>query len=88
MNLHKAELETLLQSPELTEGEKNLLRWQYRLHGEGSFQEGLWKVIARADSTNIGKLARAFPEELTAYVHFAHTGEFKRKCYRILGREG
>ena len=52
----------------VTEGERSLHRWQYRLAGD--FERHLWSTIAAADSTNLRALARAFPEHVCAYVAY------------------
>lgn len=53
----------------LNEGERQLVKWQYRLQGD--FYDALWSAISRADSGNLARLALAFPSDVEAYRRFS-----------------
>lgn len=57
---HKA-----IGSGELSTTEEIILRWQWGLYGD--FFSSLMETIAHADESNLERLARAFPDEVTAY---------------------
>ena len=52
----------------LTEGEKFIVKWQFRMLGH--FNTALIDTIARADIINRAKLAQGFPEEVQAYINY------------------
>lgn len=54
----------------LNEGEQSLYRWQY--HITGDFEAALWDAIRQADSSNLGRLRKAFPEHVQAYQNYSH----------------
>ena len=76
-------IQKLLNSELLNEGEKQLVRWQYNL-GMGSFSTHLWQAIAAADEDNLRKLWIAFPEEVMAYKQFTQTPLMTRKLEAIV----
>jgi hypothetical protein len=53
----------------LTDGERELVHWQYNL--QGSFMSALFAAIAHADTGNRIRLWKGFPEYVEAYVQFA-----------------
>ena len=53
----------------LTEGERFIVEWQYRL--SGSFRRTLAEAISRADISNLAKLEQGFPDEVRAYRKFS-----------------
>lgn len=54
----------------LTPGEVELVKWQFRLHGD--FKKALWEAIARADINNLMALGMGFPDEVAAFNRFAN----------------
>ena len=58
----------------LTDGEVELVKWQYRLHG--GFNTTLWSAIAQADEGNLARLRRGFPDEVNAYLRFSREGGY------------
>lgn len=62
--------ETQIKGTKLMDaGEQHLCEWQFG--GGGSFFFKLFEAISVADGSNQARLARAFPEEVTAYRKFA-----------------
>ena len=59
----------ILASDEWTEGEKSVVKWQYRLHGD--FKTALWTAIIRADESNLRCLGKGFPDEVAGYMAWA-----------------
>lgn len=56
----------LLRSNKFTDGEKQLIEWQFRICGD--FYKALWQAIGRADESNLMKLGMGFPAEVKAYL--------------------
>lgn len=54
----------------VTEAEKDLYYWVYEQLG--SFSTYLFKAIANADSSNLFKLSKGFPEEVQVYKRYAN----------------
>lgn len=69
--LHEAanELTVDLAAP-LTDIEKAVVMWQYKRHG--GFFTALWDAIVKADSGNLVRLYRAFPEHVLGYAAYGH----------------
>lgn len=61
-----------LNTSKLTIGEVELIQVQYD-GSIGSFKRSLWKAIMGADSNNLDRLAKAYPEQISAYRRY--TGE-------------
>lgn len=65
-------LAELLDSQDLTEPEKHVIRWQFgRL---GDFQGSLMHTIARADDENMRRLACSFPLQVSAFAAWTKGG--------------
>jgi hypothetical protein len=56
---------TILLSPDWTEAEKGVVKWQFRLLG--GFKTALWDTITKADDDNLESLRRGFPTEVEGY---------------------
>jgi len=56
----------------ITDGERDLIYWQYQKLG--GFKTALWSAIEKADNQNMDLLAKGFPEQVEAYRRF--TGEW------------
>lgn len=70
------------KKPPITEGERSLHRWQYKLCG--GFERSLWDAILAADSTNLAAIEKGFPEHIAAYRAYANqTGYWDALCKRI-----
>jgi hypothetical protein len=55
---------------EVTEAEKDLYYW---VHDQlGSFSTHLFKAIASADTSNLNKLSKGFPDEVQVYKRYAN----------------
>lgn len=54
----------------ITEGERSLYRWQYKI--TGGFEKSLWSAILAADSTNLAAIEKGFPEHVAAYHRFGY----------------
>jgi hypothetical protein len=76
-------LNRVLQSTELTNGEKLLLKWQFRLN-EGSFDYLLMTAISHADERNSIRLERGFPQEVAAMRRW-HQGTLAEDFNRLAG---
>lgn len=57
----------------LTEGERFIFNWQYRLEDENSFKGLLAKLLSKADSNNLRKISQGFPDEANAMYNFHNT---------------
>lgn len=55
-----------LGSPDWTEAEKWVIKWQFRLLGD--FRTALAKAITLADENNLNRLALGFPTEVTGFT--------------------
>lgn len=53
----------------LTKGERWVIEWQYRMHGD--FNTALSQAIMMADRRNLAKLAQGFPDEVSAFRHYS-----------------
>ena len=53
-------------SPDWTEGEKFIIKWQFGILGD--FKTALIEACCRADEDNLERLHRGFPEEVEAYL--------------------
>lgn len=67
----------------LTAGEFELVKWQYRLHGD--FKTALWKTITLADESNLALLKKAFPIEVEEYVKFTRVSGYWSEVQRKAG---
>lgn len=56
----------MLASPDWTEGEKWVVRWQWRLLGD--FQQALSEAIKRADDGNLDRLRLGFPDQVAGFL--------------------
>lgn len=56
----------ILRSPDWTEAEKLVVRWQFGLLGD--FRQALMVAIARADDINLAKLSEGFETEVTGFL--------------------
>ena len=54
---------------ELTIGERFIIEWQYRMAGD--FMTALANAIMLADTKNILRLYKAFPDEVEAYINYS-----------------
>jgi len=61
-----------MKSKQLTKGEMFIWEWQYRTHGH--FHTYLAKALSIADTGNLKRLKKAFPDETQAMINF-HTKE-------------
>ena len=66
MSLPKEQVKNILDSSELTNAEKEIVRWQFEL--QGSFNHRLFETIASADTLNKAALALAYPEYVEAMI--------------------
>ena len=57
-----------VEFPGITQGEAHL--WEWRHESGGSFMRTIFRAIGRADPENRAKLAKAFPEEVEAFMKF------------------
>ena len=60
----RARLAAALSSNDWTDGEKTILRWQYR--DLGGFWTAFMEAAMRADDANLEHLSRAFPSAIEA----------------------
>ena len=67
----------------LNEGERELVRWQYRIQGD--FHAALFAAIAHADTGNRILLWRGFPEYVEAFVAFAERPGYWKDVQRRAG---
>ena len=58
----------MFEHPDLTEGERYILKWQYKQLG--SFYTSLIECMTHADHQNLGKLALAFPSIVEAFKRY------------------
>jgi hypothetical protein len=68
-----ATIQRFLDSPDWTEGEKAVIRWQFGcIPGmQGDFEAALWNCIKLADEENLLRLARGFPMELHGFIEWS-----------------
>ena len=68
--------------PIVTDGERSLWRWQYKV--TGGFERSLWDAIITADSTNLAAIEKGFPEHVAAYRSYANeAGYWYDLCKRV-----
>lgn len=72
VNTTHEDVARFLQRGDFTAGEKSLVEWQFRLHGD--FWSALWLAISKADALNQARLAAGFPGEVEAYREWAYGG--------------
>jgi hypothetical protein len=60
----RARVSAALDSDDWTEGEKKILRWQFRLLG--GYWTAFFEAAIRADDGNLDALARAYPGVISA----------------------
>ena len=65
-----------LDSDDWTEGEKFVLKWQWRQNG--SFYTSLIETMCRADDENLGRLAMGFPSLALAIADWK-TGDLAKR---------
>ena len=70
------QINAVLDSPDWTEGEKWVVKWQFGLLGH--FARILAEAISRADMDNLSRLALGFPNEVAGYWAWAHGDLGKR----------
>lgn len=80
--LNQEQVAFLRGHPEINAGERRLIEWQFRCASD--FYGRLMAAISYADSGNLDRLAKGFPEEVQAYRDFAMTGDLGRKVERLL----
>ena len=59
---------TLLKGESLSLGERHLFDWYYKV--AGGFFGSLFDLMSHADSENLQKLSKAFPEEVEAFMNY------------------
>lgn len=59
-------LQAMLQSDNWSKAEKCAVKWQYDFYG--GFFKSLFECIARADSDNLARLAKGFPDEVQGFL--------------------
>ena len=69
----REQIRAVLCSPEFTDGEKYVVRMQYR-HAipAGNFEEKLWDLMCAADEDNLTLLGKAFPAEVHAMLSWRY----------------
>lgn len=72
--MSKNRIEELKQGAELDQGEIDLYFWQYKKLGR--FKEHLFKTISKADTVNLNKLKKGFPEQVDAYRNYSNTNGY------------
>ena len=70
----------------LTDIEKAVVGWQYGRHG--GFFTSLWKAIVKADSGNLVRLYRAFPEQVLGYAAYGRNPGWWEAVENKLRKEG
>ncbi len=64
------EIGKIINDPQFTPGEKQLVLWQF---GKlDSFEKALWKLISLADETNLNQLELGFSREVVAFRSWAY----------------
>jgi len=66
MSMSRELIGDFLLSPDWTDAEKWVIRWQAGVLGD--FQQALAEAMGRADDGNLGKLATAFPVQADGFV--------------------
>ena len=71
----QAELGRFLHDePKITEQEKLVIQWQFRLCG--SFYTALWNAIKQADEENLDRLALGFPDHVAGFRAWAYSDPY------------
>lgn len=52
------------------EGDRAAVKWQYCRATMGRFEDRLWSTIEHADSGNLARLSKGFPEHVTGYLKY------------------
>lgn len=66
------EVGAILRSEDLTEGEKIIVKWQFRILGD--FQTALMEAIGRADDDNLERISRGFPDHVSGFMAWSRGG--------------
>ena len=69
----------------LTSAERAVIGWQYGRHG--GFFTSLWKAITQADSGNLVRLYKAFPDHILGYTAYIHNPGWWDAVVRKMGKE-
>lgn len=72
-----------LASPDWTESEKWVIKWQFQELGD--FQTALAEAIKRADDDNLMRLGRGFPAQVSGFIQW-NRGDLGRRL-RAAGLE-
>lgn len=72
-------------SPQLTQAELFIIRWQYGLLGD--FHAALAEAIARADDCNLRRLRTVYPSEVEGYLGYSRGGDWWQRVRRKAGIE-
>ena len=67
----------------LTEGERFIVEWQYRM--QGGFDESLARTLGIADGRNFAKLRKGFPEKAQAFWDYQNTKGWWEKVREKVG---
>lgn len=80
-------LHNALTSDLFTEGDKYIIRMQFRrIIPAGNFEEKLWEILCAADEKNLAKLRLGFPTEVEGLKRFRN-GTLGRALIEIFGLE-
>lgn len=69
-------IKEFLASPDWTESEKWVIKWQF--HELGDFQSALAEAIKRADDDNLVRLGRGFPTQVGGFIQW-NRGDLGRR---------
>jgi hypothetical protein len=67
-------VEEALNSDEFTEGQKAIIKWQFKMHG--NFLTALFEAICRADPQNLARLELGFPVEVGGFKDWNNGEDF------------
>jgi len=67
----------------LTESERFIVEWQYRMLGH--FKTTLIEAIKFADDDNLAKLHLGFPDEVDGYINYSRSMEWWQTVQRKAG---
>ncbi len=74
----------ILISPDWTNAEKQLIKWQFNLHG--SFYTALFDAIQKADPINLKLLEKGFPDEVQGFRQWQNeNGELADRIDEAIG---
>lgn len=73
----------VLGSPDWTESEKAVVKWQFGLYG--SFYSKLFIAMMSADHINLKRLELAFPDEVRGFRAFREGDELANKIDKAIG---